>query len=240
MMPSEREAWDQQIGESSNQYHAFEHYRAMPVVGRSVRTAWIEHQQKCLKRILSKKPAHPPGWWTEISVRWGWVERAQICDRHQSKIRMEEEERGLRLMYRRKVAFAVQLQDKVLKALAMMDPAEVTAGVLPKWLEMAFKLEGEGRGIFEEARRLAEESTGSNAPPGTDYVEGVYVDLDQPILTDAERRSALDLAIKELEPPAADDDAVEGDDAGGTNLDALPHGGAQRNGTAEAHHPNER
>jgi hypothetical protein len=128
-----------------------------------------------------------------------WTERARLRDMDLDRLLQRDQERALARMLRRKVAFALRQQDLVLEALLSMSPDELRPADIPRWLESAFRLESEGRGIVPiEKRQL--EITG----PGGGPIEEVVFDLDQPILTHAERRAALDAGRRSIEGVGAD------------------------------------
>ena len=93
-----------QPGETAKAYHAFCHYRDLPLHNRSRDRAWREHCRDCLAP-LEDDPAKPPnmrpptapGHWRDWSRKWAWKLRAEIADdrnaerRRQRRIHEREE-----------------------------------------------------------------------------------------------------------------------------------------------------
>ena len=74
-------------GESAKAFHAFCHYRDLPVFSRSIDAAWAEHVRECLKHQTSTKQA--PGNWKSWSAANDWPARAADHDDDLSRLRRE-------------------------------------------------------------------------------------------------------------------------------------------------------
>ena len=72
--------FERQPGEPPRAYHGFCHYRDLGPM-RSLDAAWRQHHDKCLNQVQPTTRRRPMTW-GDWSVRWGWVERAALFDRH--------------------------------------------------------------------------------------------------------------------------------------------------------------
>ena len=80
-------AWDRQANETPRAFHAFEHYRDMPIGDRSIDAAYAEHHQSFEGHQAGTRRA--PGRWKTWSVDNRWVVRAAAHDADLSKRRRE-------------------------------------------------------------------------------------------------------------------------------------------------------
>lgn len=184
--------WMPQYREPPTAYHAFEHYLNLGW-SRTTHRAYTQHVQECTRRRNGANRVS--GTWSALSRKWKWVERVQAYEIHMAQVRARKNQRAVEAMQKRHATFGLMMQEAALKVLATMDPEEIPAHLIPKWLEVAVKLEREGRGIIEPGSTPNQSlASGQAAQSGPGVIEGEYVDLDAPILTDAERRASLEIA----------------------------------------------
>lgn len=90
-------AWDVQVGESSEAFNAFCHFRDLPIAGRSLSAAYQRHLeaarvQKGCEGV--SKGARAPGSWQRWSRKWNWTARAGQFDSHLASKRVSSQERA--------------------------------------------------------------------------------------------------------------------------------------------------
>ena len=142
------EVWEKQAGEGGRVYEYFCAYRDMGP-GRSLAKLWRE---------LGKKPSLTR--LEDLSVRHGWVKRAEAYDLYLDSLRRQEQEEAIRAMARRHAELAVAFLEKVAERLEAINPEELKPADLIRWLAEAVKVERLARGEPTEIQ-----STEINLPP---------------------------------------------------------------------------
>lgn len=126
------EPWEQQEGESSKAYQAFCEYRDMGA-NRSIRKL----AQKINKSVT---------WLGEWSKTYDWVKRCQAWDSEQDRIARQAQLDEIVKMRKRHAKIAETALEKVLEALASMDPEEMSNADITRMMDTASKLERISRG----------------------------------------------------------------------------------------------
>ncbi len=179
--------WERQPGEPPKAFHAFCHYRDLPVTIRSQARSFTVHQLSCLNRrgeagkVSAKDPGMIPGglidpnkvWKTWIRV-YRWADRAAAYDAY-----LSEEERRTRLqeikdMNERHANLAAAMTNQVVARLNTMNERggpQVSVGQVPMWVDKATAIERRARG---EATAIVK------------HQDGLAPDLDLSGLSDKE------------------------------------------------------
>ena len=125
-------------GESAKAFHAFCHYRDLPVFSRSIDAAWAEHVRECLKHQTSTKQA--PGNWKSWSAANDWPARAADHDDDLSRRRRERRATELERAQDDIAAVARSQLARVAERLRDMESAELSTSVLHSWLKAASEI----------------------------------------------------------------------------------------------------
>ncbi len=96
-------------GESRQAFHGFEHYRDLGSA-RSLVAAYNDHLIRCRGRQCGAKRA--PGSWSEWSINWRWVERAEAWDRHLDSVRRAEMEAAERAEVEKWASIRREIREK--------------------------------------------------------------------------------------------------------------------------------
>lgn len=81
--------WDRQPGEPSFAFHAFTHFRDHGP-GRTLYKAHVTHVTICQQQPYTRVRLRAPSRWGDMSIKWGWVERAERWDREQDRLAQEK------------------------------------------------------------------------------------------------------------------------------------------------------
>ena len=119
--------WEQQDGEGTRAFEAFQTYRDMGAERSLVKVA----------RKLGKSSTIVERW----SRLWDWVNRVREYDREMDRQAHEQAVKSVRKMTERHVTIAMQLQAKALKALNKLDDEDLGAKMVLEYLMRATELE---------------------------------------------------------------------------------------------------
>ena len=110
--------WDRQEDELNSAYHAFTHYRDMPLWDRSQRAAFMEHRQNCLQKPIPKtgRMQVNGNWWV-WSTDHAWVARAEAHDAHLAEIRRQQRAAELDLVHEKHAQVASGVISRIVVAL---------------------------------------------------------------------------------------------------------------------------
>jgi hypothetical protein len=103
--------WERQEGESTKSWAAFQLYRDLPPMERSIQRAYSDQTGK------TNRAQSTQSHWRVWSSRWRWVERAAAWDDEQDRKKREERQDEIRKMAERQARQAEQM------AAALMQPA---------------------------------------------------------------------------------------------------------------------
>lgn len=124
--------WARQKGESRRAYEWFIRYRDMGA----------ERGKSALARQLQKSVSHV---WT-VSKKWNWDARADAWDDERDRVNRLQQLLDVRAMSRRHTDLAVAFQEQIVSRLHSLDVSDIRASDLPKWLDVATKIERTARG----------------------------------------------------------------------------------------------
>lgn len=136
--------WDRQKSESHQAFHGFAHYRDMGPE-RSRDKAFREHLVRCLGRKETIRQA--PGRWTRWSVQWQWSARANAYDDDLDRRQRQEREKEILEARSKHANLARLVQVKFLERLRDLDPKDIPVAALPRWLEIAVRVELNALGL---------------------------------------------------------------------------------------------
>jgi hypothetical protein len=195
--------WERRLdlGESGPAYHAFVHFRDLPVRTRSLDRAYTVCRVTCDRQQLSRKPAKAPetlpcplreatGNWKTWRRQFQWDARAAAFDRHVDAEYAEGLRAANRAMNERHAAIAEALSAKITERLELLTAQELEPRDLAKALEACTTVERRARG---EATELVKHLT---TQPVSDA-------LDLSKLTD-EELELLERLHKKAAPASAD------------------------------------
>lgn len=125
--------WAPQVGETAVGFQAFATYRDMPPGKRSI-------------AAVARQVGRDPAILRALSAKFSWVDRAFAFDSWLDKRAVEELARGRTQMRQEHVDAAVLARTKIMARLKTMSPDELSVRDLAAWLDLAVKLERQGRG----------------------------------------------------------------------------------------------
>ena len=160
--------WEKQLGETDRAYGAFQVYRDLAPLERSLFMAAekIGYRMSKAQRERRQAPGHIKLW----SVRWRWVSRARAWDRELDRRNRQTQQQRYAEMAERHVHEAVFFQRKMLQRLSRLDPDELTPGQLVRWLDITTRIERQGMGLCVD---LAEKKERESSP-GWDTFEQLF------------------------------------------------------------------
>lgn len=123
--------WEKQPNESATSYLWFCKYRDM---GRE-RT--LERVKVECKKTEGKYNSMLNRW----SAKFNWVERAEAYDLYLEKLKRKKNEEELKKMNDRHVKYALLMQNVLVQKLNSIDPEKIRPSDIPKWLEIAVRVE---------------------------------------------------------------------------------------------------
>lgn len=127
MSKDREEIWERQPGESAQTFEAFKIYRDLGLK-RS-------NQKVCEE--LSKSRQLISRW----KLAWNWDERARAYDNDLEKKAHREAVKNLKDMTSRHIKISVQLQQKALEALHLMDAKDMSPRDIREYIKLATDLE---------------------------------------------------------------------------------------------------
>lgn len=132
--------WERLPGESAKAYEAFCIYRDLPPHERSLKAV---AEKLGGKRSGKSRALRPLERW---SSRYRWVERAAAWDEEQDRQARAAQLEAIKEMRERHAREAMMLQKKAIERLNSMDPRELSAADVLRFLIEAAKLERLARG----------------------------------------------------------------------------------------------
>ncbi len=126
------------IQRSAKAFHAFSHYRDLPVSSRSIDAAWAEHARECLGRQGGERRA--TGAFSRLSVANDWPARAADHDDDLSRRRRERRAAELERAQDDIAAVARSQLARVAERLRDMESDELGTNVLHSWLKAASEI----------------------------------------------------------------------------------------------------
>lgn len=172
------ESWDRRPTETGGAFHAFEHYRDLPASHRSIVAAYNEHLLDCLRRQEGAKRAS--GRWTKWSVDGAWVDRVAAHDVDLGARRRERRAAELERTEDYIVELAGRALARIEERLKEMDPDEIPAAVMDRWLKTLMEVQFRALGNREPV--IVEHSGKDGAP-----IEVIASDMRAKILTMADQ-----------------------------------------------------
>ncbi len=181
---SDLRPWDCQPEEPPKAYHAFCHYRDLPVSERSLDRAYSIHRRGCgtgkdpekIPPDEVRRPAfEATKSWKQWKKRWEWASRVAAHDAEiAEQSRLEHVAEILDMNERHANLAAAMTNQVVLKLNAMQDPTnpqQLSVGQVPMWVDKATAIERRARG---EATAIVK------------HQDGLAPDLDLSGLSDKE------------------------------------------------------
>jgi hypothetical protein len=208
------EPWERQPGEPAVVFHAFCHYRNLPVGRRNLDRAWRDHQQTC-KSLQPAVNKRAEARWFTWSAQWGFVARAEAHDGQIEKKRLEkvvEDQLEARARHARIMSTtlaALSVPTRILLE-ALQDPAVLTMIINKAKTDAVAFLQLEGL-----AARCAQ------VMPGLVQQERLALGLSSDSVEINDRREPDPLAARITKDPAATELAIRLlDQLAGTGEDA--------------------
>ena len=152
--------WDIQPGETSKAFHAFEHYRDLPIGDRSIDAAYREHRQSCEGHQRGTNRA--PRRWKTWSVDNRWVDRAAAHDGDLSRRRRERRAAELREAQDRAAGIARSALYRLALRLENLNVDDIPAAVLDRWVKTLTEVELRALGHQDQ---VAVEHSGRDGGP---------------------------------------------------------------------------
>jgi hypothetical protein len=142
--------WERQPAEGARAFAAFAAYRDLPASKRSLSAACaVFYHGKTAAKLRQLES------WSSL---WHWTQRAAAWDDEQDRLRRQAHARALQEMAERHARDAVALQTKALARLKALDPNELSAADVLRYLVEAAKLERLARGEPETVQEQRGES----------------------------------------------------------------------------------
>ena len=132
------QAGERRPGESAKAFHAFSHYRDLPVSSRSIDAAWAEHARECLGRQGGERRA--TGAFSRLSAQNDWPARAADHDDDLSRRRRARRATELERAEDDIAAVARSQLARVAERLRDMESDELSTNVLHSWLKAASEI----------------------------------------------------------------------------------------------------
>lgn len=141
--------FEQQEEEGARAFEAFCIYR----------DAGASRSLEMVSRSLEKNPSLISRWASDYQ----WSVRARAYDMEQDRLRRQAFADAIKEMAERHAKIAVRFQAKLLKRLENLDPEEIQAKDMARWLETAVKIERLSRGVSTD--NIHQEITGADGAP---------------------------------------------------------------------------
>ena len=153
--------WERQQQETSKAFHAFEHYRDLPIGDRSIDAAYNEHLNRCQKgrQTVGKRSARN---WHRWSTSNSWVARVSAHDSDLSQRRRERRAAELQEAQDRAARIARSALYRLALRLENLNVHEIPAAVLDRWIKTLTDVELRALGHQD---KVAMEHTGADGGP---------------------------------------------------------------------------
>lgn len=125
------QVWEKQPDESAKSYLWFCKYRDM---GPERTLAKVKTE---CKKTEGKYNSMLERW----SSKFNWVKRAEAYDLYLEKLKRKQREEDLKKMNDRHAKYAILMQTALVNRLQNIDPETIKASDIPKWLEIAVRVE---------------------------------------------------------------------------------------------------
>lgn len=153
--------WERMEGESSEQFAAFQVYRDLNPMTRSVAETWRllrELRQEALNikrraRGLPDRAFRPKAYNSRLEIwsrEWSWVDRAERYDEFLDRQRIASRVKEVMDMSNRHITMAGLLQNKAVKRLKEMTDGELTPRLVLEYISESIKIERGARGEIPE------------------------------------------------------------------------------------------
>lgn len=183
--------WERQHGESATRFHAFCHYRDMEPAERSLAAAYKKHLEVCGVGAPAPKSQRAGSRWPNWSSEDEWVKRVLAYDDHQDAEKRRAAEKARVEMVERHVKVATGFIGRIAQRLSAIDPNEIQARDLPRWLDIAVKVERLSRGEPTDDVKQRQTAADGSSP----------VEIVDPL---AELEQRLEAIAKKGTPPPAE------------------------------------
>lgn len=152
--------WEQQAGETAQQYEAFSIFRDTPPAERSKRD---------VARKLDKNES--------LIYRWAsarnWNDRVREYDAHLERLALEETARQVTAMHKRQIGISMKMQEVGLKALQNLLPEMLKPNEIRLLLKLALEMESSNRLADLRSRQARLQPAPSATPQsGSDDSDG--------------------------------------------------------------------
>jgi hypothetical protein len=134
------ESWEQIKGETAPAFSAFCSYRDFGT-DRNIRKAIISIEKDI--GIREKKYRV----WRNWATQFRWRERASDYDKYIEKLKQEEIRKNIEAQGEKHRQVTGKMLDVVNKKLDLMNPEELTQGMVAEWTQTAIKAERENMGL---------------------------------------------------------------------------------------------
>ena len=135
------ESWERLKGETSAAFAAFCSYRDLGAE-RNIRKA-VESVEKDTTAQAKKYKV-----WRNWSTQYHWRERAADYDKYIERLKQAELRKTIEAQGEQHRAVTGKMLEVVKKKLDTMNPAELTQGNVPEWVNTAIKAEREAAGLI--------------------------------------------------------------------------------------------
>jgi hypothetical protein len=156
------ESWERLTGESGLAYAAFCAYRDYGPdrnIRKAVETALAEKHGEAVAEKAEKRYRM----WRVWAMQFRWRERAADYDRYLDRLKQTELRKTIEEQGEKHRAVTKKMLEVVEKKLDLMNPADLTQGMVSEWVETAIRTEREA-GQFADAHCLGV-STSRNSMP---------------------------------------------------------------------------
>jgi len=135
------ESWEQLTGETSAAFTAFCSFRDYGPE-RNIR--------KAVDSVVKDETVRTKRYrvWRNWSTQFRWRERAADYDRYTEKLKQAEFRKTIEAQGEQHRKVTGKMLEVVSKKLDLMDPAELTQGIVTEWVEAAIKVEREAAGLI--------------------------------------------------------------------------------------------
>jgi len=135
------DSWERLTGETSEAFYAFCVFRDFGM-DRNILKA-VESIEKD-ERVRLKKYRT----WRNWAVKYRWNERAADYDRYIEKMKLSEVRKTIEAQGEKHRLVTGKMLDVVNKKLDLMNPEELTQGMVAEWTQTAIKAEREAAGLI--------------------------------------------------------------------------------------------
>jgi hypothetical protein len=199
-MPEAPDPWERQPGETTTQWHAFTHFRDMPV--HSCLEAYRQHRQHCM-HLSTDHLYEAPKHWRVWSSQMAWMDRAQAWD---SEVDRQVRERLIKAQIEARERHA-RLAQAMLTVLSLPVKAALEAARDPEMVQRLVVSAGTVAGAKELVQQVARISS---VVPGVVTMERLALGLTTDnVHVDDRDDDGISFADRIANDPAATDLAIQ-------------------------------